>query len=100
MIWSGRSCFSACLNFAPALIASFAEEVADAVALFVQFLQRRLHALLAELAHLDALDDLVAAAAGGHRVAVDHALRDAVASVGRHTHRDPVAIARAGDPVA
>src|SRR5438067_13832836 len=79
---------------------SFAEQLPHAVALLVEFLQRRVHALPAELADLEALDQLVAAAAAGHRVTVDHAFGDAVAALGRHAHRHPVAVTRAGDPVA
>src|SRR3954468_9044777 len=74
--------------------------MAHAVALFVQLLQCRVHALLAEFADLDALDDLVAAVARGHRIAVDHAFGDAIAAIRWHAHGDPVAVARAGDPVA
>src|SRR5689334_14565333 len=79
---------------------SFAEEVTHAIALLVQLLERRVHALAAEFADLDAFDDLVAAAAAGHGIAVDHAFGDAVAAVGRYAHGEPVAVARAGNPVA
>src|SRR6185503_5268303 len=77
-----------------------AEEVLHAVALLVQFLERGVHALAAEFADVESLDDLVAAVARGHRVAVDHAVRYAVAAVGGDAHSHPVAVARAGDPVA
>src|SRR6185436_20214091 len=46
----------------------FAEQVFDPVPLRVQLLQRRVHALAAEVAHVDALDDLVPDALAGHRV--------------------------------
>src|ERR1044071_7893342 len=71
-----------------------------AVTLLVQLLEGGVHALAAEFGNLDALDDLVAAAAGGHRIAVDHAFGDAVAAVGGNAHRHPVAVAAARDPVA
>src|SRR2546421_2675460 len=111
MTWSGRSALTASRNLAPALmgaekkrglslISSLAEEVFHPVALLVEFLERGIHALAAEFADLDALDRLVAAAAAGHRIAVDHAFRNAVAAVRGHAHRDPVAIARARHPVA
>src|SRR4051812_35088172 len=104
--WSGRSCFTASLKRAPALIRrqhssghSLAEEVLDPIALFVQLLERGVHALFAEFAHLEALDDLVAAVAAGDRVAVDDALGNAIAAVRRDAHRHPVAVARPMEPV-
>src|SRR4051812_6668189 len=131
MTWSGRSCFTASLKRAPALIRgqqqnqgqppfwwaarraakkrglslnssgpSLAEEVLDPIALFVQLLERGVHALFAEFAHLEALDDLVAAVAAGDRVAVDDALGNAIAAVRRDAHRHPVAVARPMEPVA
>src|SRR5437764_4890944 len=74
--------------------------MAHAVALFVQFLERGVHALAAELADLQALHQLVAAVAAGYRIAVDHAFGNAVAAVGWHAHGDPIAVTRAGNPVA
>src|SRR6267378_327881 len=72
----------------------------DAVALFVELPQSRVHSLAAEFRNLDALDDRAPAVFAGRRVAVDHAFRDAVAAVGGDAHRHPVALARAADPVA
>src|SRR5581483_6378750 len=100
MICSGFSCASASLNFCPAVLMALSEELLDAVALLVQLLQRRIHALAREVAHLESLDDLVLAALASHRVAVEHAFGDAVAAVGRDAHRHPVAFRRAHDPVA
>src|SRR6185295_8010232 len=79
---------------------SFAQEVFHAVPLLVQLLQRGVDALAAELRDLDALDDLVAAAAGADRIAEDHAFGNAIAAVGRDAHGHPVAVAAAVDPVA
>src|SRR3979490_2939825 len=72
----------------------------NAIALFVELLQSRVHSFAAEFRNLDALDDRVLAVFAGHRIAVDHAFRDAVATVGGDAHRHPVALARAADPVA
>src|SRR5438105_7028662 len=102
MTWSGRSAFTASRNLAPALmgaekkrglslISLLAEEVFHPVALLVEFLERRVHALAAELADLDAFHHLVAATAAGHRIAVDHTFRDAIAAVRSNPHRHPVA---------
>src|SRR5258706_151273 len=77
-----------------------AEQGPDAVALLVQLLQGRVHSVAAEFAHRYALDDLVPAAFASHRIAVDHAFRNGVAPVRRDAHADPVAGARALDPVA
>src|SRR3954464_2230228 len=125
MTCSGRSAFTASRKRAPALMHhpsksgtdhvfqyrnkrglslfsfwSFSEQVFHAVTFFVQFLERAVHALAAELRDLDAFHDLVAAVAAGHRVAIDDALRDAVAAIGGNAHRHPIAVARAGHPVA
>src|SRR5262249_35739503 len=51
-------------------------------------------------AHLDPLDDLVAAVAAGDGIAVDHALGDAVGAIRGNAHAHPVVLARAIDPVA
>src|ERR1044071_477919 len=76
----------------PSLIfGSFAEQVLHAVALFVELLQGGVHALSAEVADLDSLDELVFAALDRDGVAVDHAFGDVVAAVGGHAHGDPVA---------
>src|ERR1700693_6658988 len=83
-----------------AICSILAEKLRDSLALLVQFLQGRVHSGAAEFAHLYALDDLVPATLASHRIAVDHALRNAVAPVGRDAHADPVAGARALDPVA
>src|SRR3954470_3319074 len=64
--WSG-------LDIGLARPAPLAEELADGIPLLVQLLQRRVHALAREIADVDALHDLVPPAAGGRRVAVDHA---------------------------
>src|SRR5262245_55574373 len=72
----------------------------DAVALLVQFLQRRLHAGAAEIGEGYALYDLVPAVAADARIAIEHAFRYAVAAVGRDAHADPVAVGRSEDPVA
>src|SRR5256886_3454521 len=74
--------------------------VLDVVALFGDLLQGGVHSFAAEFRNLDALDDRIPAVFAGHRVAVDHALRDAVAALGSDAHRHPVALARAADPVA
>src|SRR5262245_56177135 len=101
MTWRGFSSPRAFLNLSPGVMCgSLAQQVLHPVALLVQFLERGVHALAAEVADLDALDDLVLAALAGDGVAVPHAFRDAVAAVGRDAHRHPVAVARAERPVA
>src|SRR5262245_36615940 len=83
--------FSHARKRGPSLISdSFAEEVLHAVALFMQLLEGRVHALPAELADLDSLDDLIFAALDRDRVAVHDALGDVIAAVGGHAHRHPV----------
>src|SRR5947207_1319302 len=103
MICSGFSAVIASLNFWPGVIwleiSRSTQEVLDPVTLFVKLFQRRVHPFPAEIGDLDALDDLVLAALAGHRVAVYHALGNAIAAVGGNAHRHPFA-ARAGDPVA
>src|SRR6185503_17435729 len=79
---------------------ALAEEVPHAVAFLVQFLQRGIHPLAAEVADLDALDHLIFAAGAGHRLAVQHAFRNSVCTVGRDPHRNPIAGCRAEHPVA
>src|SRR5690606_15746209 len=98
MTWSGRSASSASRNLRPALM--LLQQVLDAGALFVELLQRRIHALARELADLEPLDDLVAPVPARDRVAVQHALPDPVAAVGGHAHRDPGALPRALGRVA
>src|SRR5256885_14913927 len=111
MTWSGRSAFTASRNLDPALmgagekrglslISLLAEEVFHPIALLVEFFQRGVHALAAELADLKPLHDLEAAAAGRDRITVDHAFGNAVAAIRCDPHRHPVAVARAVDPVA
>src|SRR6185312_11665045 len=71
----------------------------DAVPLFVQLLQGRVHALAREVADFQALDELVSAGLAGHRVAVEDAFRNAVAAVGGHAHAHPGARFAAEHPV-
>src|SRR6266540_7563550 len=77
-----------------------AQQMPDAVALLVQLLQARVHARAAEIADREALDDPVPAVLAGYGIAVYHAFRNAIAPVGRNTHADPVARARAAHPIA
>src|SRR5512147_2507058 len=92
---SGRSAASACMNFAPGVMRaggprpsremragpsrpprtpcrgsrfSSCDQVFDSLAFLVQFLQGGVHALAAELRHLDAFHDLVLATLAGHGV--------------------------------
>src|SRR4030067_2084720 len=69
-----------------------AQQVFYAVALFMQFLQRGVHARAREIADVDAFDDLEFAVLAGHRLAVDYAFGDAVAAIGGNPHGNPVAL--------
>src|ERR1700754_3409991 len=75
------------------------EQVLHAGALFAQFLLGRINASLRERVDLQALDDGVLAVLHGHRVAEDHARLDAVRTVRRDAHGDPVTLGRAERPV-
>src|SRR5262245_15503024 len=65
------------------------KQVLDGIPLLLQLFQGRLHAATAEVAYVDALDDFVAPLFARHRIAVDDALRNAVAAVSRDAHADP-----------
>src|SRR5690606_40468486 len=76
-----------------------AQEVGDAGALFLELGQGLVHGGTAEVIDLQAFDAGVFAVFGDHRDAVDHALGNAVAAVGRHAHGHPLAV-RTQHPVA
>src|SRR5882724_6489627 len=75
------------------------QQVLHALLFFQQFFQGEVNPFLAESVDGQTLNQLVLALGGGHRVAEDHVLRNAVVAVGRNAHRDPFAVA-AESPVA
>src|SRR3990167_4218034 len=75
-----------------------AQQAGYAGALFLEFGQRLVHHFAAIVVDGQALHDLVRAVLAGHREAVHHVLRDAVAAIGRNAHRGPFAV-RAQHPV-
>src|SRR5690606_27927540 len=79
--------------------AGSAQQVGHAGALLLELGQGPVHGGTAEVIDFQALDAGVFAVFGDHRDAVDHALGDAVAAVGRHAHGHPLAV-RAQHPVA
>src|SRR5690348_1701016 len=78
---------------------SAAEHARHAGALFLELLEREIHALAREVVDLEALYDRVLAVLRRDGIAVHHVLRDAVRAVGRNAHGDPFAV-RAERPVA
>src|ERR1700693_4110374 len=75
------------------------EQILHAVAFLRQFAMCNGHFFAAEFIDVQTVDDAVFARLARYRIGIDHAFGDAVASVGRHGHADPITGRRALHPV-